>query len=105
MRGNQKKNTHLFNLCSFLFQIKIFYYCLLFTCFTGRRIDLVDKKVPKQVELAPCQNFQIGKISNVGMSLVFRFCKKKEDSLPSPVINQLFASHKTADLDAKSSAR
>lgn len=63
MRANQRKNAHLFNLCSCLFQMKIFYYCLLFTSFTGRRIDLVDKRPQnKNSELAPFQSFQTEKV-------------------------------------------
>lgn len=63
MRANQRKNTHLFNLRSCLFQKKIFYYCLLFTSFTGRRIDLVDKRPQnKNSELAPSQSFQTEKV-------------------------------------------
>lgn len=63
MRANQRKNTHLFNLRSCLFQKKIFYYCLLFTSFTGRRIDLVDKRPQnKNSELAPTQSFQTEKV-------------------------------------------
>lgn len=49
MRANKKKNIDLFNLCSCLFQIKIFCYYFLFTSSTGRKIHLVDKSAPKQV--------------------------------------------------------